>query len=42
MSDMAFSGGSEMIREGDLTGRWAVIEAGMRCYRPSIHVPALF
>ena len=30
MSDMAFSGGSEMIRDGDTTGRWAMLEAGMK------------
>ena len=34
MNDMAFGGGSEMLRDGDLTGHWALIEAGMRFYRP--------
>jgi len=30
MNDMAFGGGSEMLRDGDLTGHWALIESGMR------------
>lgn len=34
MSDMAFGGGSEMLRDGDLTGQWNLIEAGMRCNHP--------
>lgn len=31
---MAFGGGSEMLREGDLTGHWALIESGMKYHRP--------
>ena len=34
MNDMAFGGGSEMLRDGDLTGHWALVEAGMRFYCP--------
>jgi len=30
MTDMAFGGGSEMLRDGDLTGHWAMIQAGMK------------
>jgi len=30
MNDMAFGGGSEMLRDGDLTGHWTLIESGMR------------
>jgi hypothetical protein len=30
MNDMAFGGGSEMLRDGDMTGHWALIESGMK------------
>ena len=30
MNDMAFGGGSEMLRDGDMTGHWAMIESGMK------------
>ena len=32
MTDMAFGGGSEMLRDGDVTGHWAMIDSGMRYY----------
>lgn len=38
MNDMAFGGGSEMLRDGDLTGHWALVESGMRYHYP---LPAL-
>ena len=30
MNDMAFGGGSEMLRDGDLIGHWALVESGMK------------
>jgi len=30
MNDMAFGGGSEMLRDGDVAGHWAMIESGMK------------
>lgn len=36
MNDMAFGGGSDMLREGDPTGHWALLESGMK-YRCSSH-----
>ena len=33
MNDMAFGGGTDMLREGDVTGHWAVLESGLRYYR---------
>ena len=30
MNDMAFGGGSEMLRDGDLEGHWALMESGMK------------
>ena len=30
MNDMAFGGGSEMLREGDQTGHWALLESGIK------------
>ena len=30
MHDMAFGGGSEMLRDGDSTGQWAMLQAGMK------------
>ena len=34
MNDMAFGGGSEMLRDGDLGGHRALVESGMRYYFP--------
>jgi hypothetical protein len=34
MNDMAFGGGTEMIRDGDTTGHWDMVEAGMRYRSP--------
>ena len=34
MNDMAFGGGSEMLRDGDLTGHWALVESGMKYQCP--------
>ena len=30
MTDMAFGGGSEMLRDGDTAGHWDMIESGMK------------
>ena len=32
MNDMAFGGGSDMLRDGDLEGHWDLIESGMKYY----------
>ena len=38
MSDMAFGGGPEMLQKGDPTGRWALIEAGIKyCHLSHLH-----
>ena len=34
MNDMAFGGGSEMLRDGDLTGHWTMLESGMKYFVP--------
>ena len=34
MNDMAFGGGSEMLRDGDTAGHWALIESGMKYQCP--------
>ena len=30
MNDMAFGGGSEMLRDGDVAGHWTMIDSGMK------------
>ena len=34
MNDMAFGGGSEMLRDGDTAGHWTLVESGMRYNHP--------
>ena len=30
MTDMAFGGGSEMLRDGDVAGHWVMVDSGMK------------
>ncbi|KAF9651179.1 cytochrome P450 [Thelephora ganbajun] len=41
MNDMAFGGGVEMLRDGDLTGHWPLIESGMKAFALIGHLPWL-
>ena len=36
MNDMAFGGGSDMLREGDPAGHWALLESGFKYYFSSL------
>ncbi|GJE86759.1 cytochrome P450 [Phanerochaete sordida] len=41
MGDMAFGGGTEMLRDGDQDGLWALLKDGMSTAVPFEHVPWL-
>jgi len=41
MTDMAFGGGSEMLRDGDSQRQWAMLQSGMKIFNLVGHLPWL-